>query len=123
MRSLDIPRVVLDTKDHAPAATTLPLHLPPDFDLGFDIFGSRADLAHVEVLGHPLWDPETPGAAALDDEPGTHHVTFQRRGGALFLSLDGGPLLVVPGLSTDDRLSARGLPDSPTVLRSVHLSW
>jgi hypothetical protein len=122
-RLVEIPRLTLDAKGHAPAPTTVPLRLPPDFDLGFDVVGSPADLAQIEVLGHPLWDPETPGSSPFDDAPRPRHVAFQRRAGSLFLALDGGPFLVLPGLSTGDRLTARGLPDSTTTLRSIRLSW
>ncbi len=94
-----------------------------DFDLSFEVMASGPELSEIEVLGHPLASDETPQPAHLDDAVHPHRVTFQRRGGALFLGLDGGPLLVLPGTSTDEWLVARGLPESPTILRVVRLTW
>jgi hypothetical protein len=122
-RDVHIPSLTLDAKGLSPAPTILPLRLPMDFDLGFDVIAAGHELAQIEVLGHPLASEETPPAPTLDDAVRPHRVAFQRRGGALVLGLDGGPFLVLPGTSTDEWLTARGMPDSPTILRAVHLAW
>ncbi len=118
-----IARVTLDAKGPAPAPTPLPIRLPTDFDLGFDVDASGSELAQVEVLGHPLAADDTSASPLLDDVSRTHHVALRRRGGSLFLGLDGGPLLLLLGTSTEEWLIARGLPGTATVLRNLHLTW
>jgi hypothetical protein len=119
-REVTIPRLVLDARRPDSPATIVPLRLPADFDLGFELVASAAELARIEVLGHPL---ASYADAALADVERTYHVALQRRGGVLSLGLDGGRFLVIPGTSTDEWLTARGPSGAPLTLRSIHLSW
>jgi beta-lactamase regulating signal transducer with metallopeptidase domain len=123
IREVRIPNLTLDAKGPSPTTTTLPLRLPADFELGFEVLATGHELAQIEVLGHPLASEETPHVTPLDHVIRPHRVVFQRRGGALSIGLDGGPILVLPGTSIDEWLTARGLPETPTVLHSIHLSW
>jgi beta-lactamase regulating signal transducer with metallopeptidase domain len=115
-RSLTMPQVVLQASAPDAPPTILPIRLPPDFTLEFEVAASD-DLTRIEVLGHPL--AATPPFPRLTP----HRVALRRRNGSLSLTLDGARPTVLDGPSTDLWLTARGLPDRPTIFRSLRLAW
>lgn len=123
LRNLSLPQVVLEASNPAAPDVTLPIRLPDDFDLTFEVVSDLIDLSRIQVLGHPLSSVQAPLSLLLPDAPRVHHVSIHRRAGTISLTLDSGAATTFPGESTEGWLVTRGVAGKPTVLRSIRLTW
>jgi hypothetical protein len=123
VRSFSIPRIILQPEPLSAGPTTLPIRLPTDFDLSFEVLANAAQLSEIQILGNSLGPPPIVVNELLEDEPRLHRVKLRRHKGVLSLSLDDKPLKPLPHPSLDGWFNALGSRKETTILRSVLLSW
>jgi hypothetical protein len=105
------------------AVIELPLRLPEQFELGVEVWGDRATLAHCRVLGQRLGPAaHAPGTAA---EPETwHHVLLRRDRRGLSLSVDGQAVGIDPARNAiTPQLAIEPAPDRPGLFRNLLINW
>ena len=122
-KCLSLAQVVLEASGSTSPDVALPIRLPKDFDLTFEVISDAAELSQIRVLSHPLSPVRSPLLLLLPGVSQSHQVTIYRRDGTISLTLDSGPMTVLPGPSTEEWLVAQGVSGRSTVLRSIRLTW
>lgn len=115
-RVLELPQVVLQPAPAGASAAILPVRLPSEFTVEFDVVAAADELPLIRILERPLAAGPTASGA------GPHRVALRREGGGLSLGLDGGAMTPLAGPSAEEWLSARGLPGRPVLLKNLRLS-
>jgi hypothetical protein len=123
VESLSVARFVLTSGGSPVAPTTLPIRLPPRFDLSFAVHATAAQLAQIRVLGYPLGTEPRVDNSLIQVPAQWHRVRLHREAETLTLAVDAANLSPLPGRSADEWLTVQGTPDGSTVLSSIHLTW
>jgi hypothetical protein len=122
-RSFSIPRIILQPESLTPEPTTLPIRLPSEFDLSFEVLANAAQLSEIQILGNPLGPVPIVVNELLEDEQRLHRVKLRRRDRMLSLAVDDAPMRPLPNPSFDGWFNALGARKEKTVFRSIHLTW
>ena len=125
-RSLSIPRVVLEASSPDSSSIALPIRLPKDFDLTFEVVADADEFSEIRVLGPTPRPGASPPHAPAPHPPAdtSGRAPAPRRGPHPLprLRADDAPLL--GPIDRRKWLAARAPPSRPTVLReSLRLAW
>jgi hypothetical protein len=121
--SISIPRIILQPEPVIPQPTTLPIRLPAEFDLSFELLANALQLSEIQILGNSLGPVPIVVNELLEDEQRLHRVKVRRRKGLLYLSLDDEPLRQLSNNAGDEWFNALGGRKETTIFRTIHLTW